>query len=105
MHRTAEYGIAAHWKYKLGKGGKDLFDDKLRWIRQIIENGNEYHSAGELIADVKGDLSTEEVFVFTPRGDIKNLPLGSTVKWSALRWTAESFRLITLSKRARGLRF
>ena len=79
MHRTAEYGIAAHWKYKLGKGGKDLFDDKLRWIRQIIENGNEYHSAGELIADVKGDLSTEEVFVFTPRGDIKNLPLGSTV--------------------------
>ncbi len=79
MHRTAEYGIAAHWKYKLGKGGKDLFDDKLRWIRQIIEHGNESHSAGELIADVKGDLSTEEVFVFTPRGDIKNLPLGSTV--------------------------
>lgn len=79
MHQTAEYGIAAHWKYKLGKGGKDRLDEKLSWIHRMIETGEESDTAEELVASIKGDLSMEEVYVFTPRGDIKSLPNGSTV--------------------------
>ena len=79
MHRTAEYGIAAHWKYKLGKGGKDNLDAKLSWIHRMIETGESTDTAEDLVATIKGDLSIEEVYVFTPRGDIKSLPNGSTV--------------------------
>lgn len=79
MHKTAEYGIAAHWKYKLGKGGKDRLDAKLSWIHRIIETGEESDTPEDLVATIKGDLSVEEVYVFTPRGDIKSLPTGSTV--------------------------
>lgn len=79
MHRTAEYGIAAHWKYKLGKGGKDNLDAGLSWIHQILETGEESASAEDMVANVKGDLSIEEVYVFTPKGDVKSLPSGSTV--------------------------
>lgn len=79
MHRTAEYGIAAHWKYKLGRGGKDSLDDKLSWIHRMIETGEETDTAEDLVASIKGDLSIEEVYVFTPKGDIKSLPVGSTV--------------------------
>lgn len=79
MHRTAEYGIAAHWKYKLGKGGKDILDEKLSWIHRMIETGESTDTAEDLVASIKGDLSVEEVYVFTPKGDIKSLPNGSTV--------------------------
>ncbi len=79
MHRTAEYGIAAHWKYKMGKGGKDSLDAGLSWIHSMIEMGEESDSAEDLVANIKGDLSIEEVYVFTPKGDVKNLPSGSTV--------------------------
>ncbi len=79
MHRTAEYGIAAHWKYKLGKGGKDDMDEKLSWIHRMIETGESTDTAEDLVASIKGDLSVEEVYVFTPKGDIKSLPTGSTV--------------------------
>lgn len=79
MHRTAEYGIAAHWKYKLGKGGKDRMDNQLEWVHRILEAGNETENAEELVQNIKGDLSVEEVYVFTPRGDVKSLPKGSTV--------------------------
>lgn len=79
MHRTAEFGIAAHWKYKLGKGGKDGIDDRLEWIHRIIENDNESDNPEELVSTIKGDLSAEEVFVMTPRGDVKSLPKGATV--------------------------
>ncbi|MCM1115170.1 MAG: bifunctional (p)ppGpp synthetase/guanosine-3',5'-bis(diphosphate) 3'-pyrophosphohydrolase [Clostridium sp.] len=79
MHRTAEFGIAAHWKYKLGKGGKDEIDNRLEWIHRMIENGNETDNAEELVSTIKGDLSAEEVFIFTPRGDVKSLPKGATV--------------------------
>ena len=78
MHRTAEYGIAAHWKYKLGTSGKDSLDASLQWINNMIENDNPDSSA-ELISTIKGDLSMDEVYVFTPRGDVKSLPRGSTV--------------------------
>ena len=78
MHRTAEYGIAAHWKYKLGKSGKDSLDASLQWINSMIENDNP-DSAAELISTIKGDLSMDEIYVLTPRGDVKSLPRGSTV--------------------------
>lgn len=79
MHRTAEFGIAAHWKYKLGKGGKDEMDNRLEWINRMLETGNNTDTAEELVANIKGDLSVDEVFVFTPKGDVKSLPKGSTV--------------------------
>lgn len=78
MHRTAEYGIAAHWKYKLGKGGKDNLDASLQWINSMIENDNS-DNAAELISTIKGDLSMDEIYVLTPQGDVKSLPRGSTI--------------------------
>lgn len=83
MHHTAEYGIAAHWKYKLGMSAKDsdnaALDDRLAWIRQMLENQAESEDVTDLVHSIKSDLIPEEVFVFTPRGDVINLPLGSTV--------------------------
>ncbi|MBQ7739654.1 MAG: bifunctional (p)ppGpp synthetase/guanosine-3',5'-bis(diphosphate) 3'-pyrophosphohydrolase [Eubacterium sp.] len=78
MHKTAEYGIAAHWKYKIGKGGKDKLDDSLKWINNVLDNDNT-DDASELIANIKGDLALDEIYVFTPKGDVKCLPRGSTV--------------------------
>ncbi|MBQ9517526.1 MAG: bifunctional (p)ppGpp synthetase/guanosine-3',5'-bis(diphosphate) 3'-pyrophosphohydrolase [Eubacterium sp.] len=78
MHKTAEYGIAAHWKYKLGKGGTDKLDESLKWINSLIENENS-DDKSEIIANIKGDLSIDEIYVFTPRGDVKCLPRGATV--------------------------
>ncbi|MBQ7203020.1 MAG: bifunctional (p)ppGpp synthetase/guanosine-3',5'-bis(diphosphate) 3'-pyrophosphohydrolase [Eubacterium sp.] len=78
MHKTAEFGIAAHWKYKLGKGGKDSLDEKLKWINSVLENENS-EDASDIITTIKGDLSIDEVYVFTPKGDVKCLPKGATV--------------------------
>ena len=83
MHRTAEYGIAAHWKYKLGmndgKAGKDSMEKRLMWVRQILEDERDSQDATDLIRSIKTDLAPEEVFVFTPKGEVINLPVGSTV--------------------------
>lgn len=79
MHRTAEYGIAAHWKYKIGKGGEDNFDTSLQWIHKMLENGDSADNAEDMVMSIKGDLSIDEIYVFTPRGDVKSLPKGSTV--------------------------
>ncbi len=80
MHRTAEFGIAAHWKYKLGvSGGKQTFDDNLRWIREMLEAQQESGDAREIVSSIKTDLITDEVFVYTPKGDVVNVPVGSTV--------------------------
>ncbi|MDQ5984060.1 MAG: GTP pyrophosphokinase [Eubacteriales bacterium SKADARSKE-1] len=80
MHRTAEYGIAAHWKYKLGlKGGQTDFEQQLSWIKNMIENQVDSEDAIDLMRTIKSDLVPEEVFVLTPRGDVINLPLGATV--------------------------
>ena len=83
MHHTAEYGIAAHWKYKLGMSARDAdnaaLDDRLAWIRQMLENQAESEDVTDLVHSIKSDLIPEEVFVFTPKGDVVNLPLGSTV--------------------------
>ncbi len=80
MHHTAEYGIAAHWKYKLGMSGKeDSFEKRLSWIRQMLDNERDSGDATDLVRMIKSDLVPEEVFVFTPRGDVISLPAGATV--------------------------
>lgn len=82
MHHTAEYGIAAHWKYKLGlKSGdkKDRLEDRVAWVRQLLETQSESGDATDLIRSIKTDIAPEEVFVFTPKGDVIRLPVGSTV--------------------------
>lgn len=79
MHYTAEYGIAAHWKYKEGIQGKDRFDSRLAWIRQIIEAQQETNDVEEIVRTIKSDLSPEDVFAFTPKGDMITLPVNSTV--------------------------
>jgi guanosine-3',5'-bis(diphosphate) 3'-pyrophosphohydrolase len=78
MHRVAEFGIAAHWTYK-EKGGKDDgFDEKLSWLRSLLEWQNEVGDAESFVDTVKIDLFQDEVYVFTPKGDVLNLPAGST---------------------------
>ncbi len=79
MHYTAEYGVAAHWRYKLGLQKKDNLDEKLAWMRQFIENQKDVDDAEDIVRSIKTDLSSEEVFVFTPKGDVIALPLGATV--------------------------
>lgn len=78
MHRTAEYGIAAHWKYKEGTMKSDKFDEKLTWLRQLLEWQKDMKDPKEFMESLKIDLFTDEVFVFTPKGDVINLPNGST---------------------------
>ncbi len=78
MHRVAEYGIAAHWQYKEGTDKKTEADTKLEWIRQLLEIQNSVVDTDDFMRTLKIDLFADEVFVFTPRGDIVNLPAGST---------------------------
>jgi guanosine-3',5'-bis(diphosphate) 3'-pyrophosphohydrolase len=78
MHRTAEYGIAAHWKYKEGNLKSDNFDEKLTWLRQLMEWQKDLKDPREFMETLKVDLFTDEVYVFTPKGDVINLPNGST---------------------------
>jgi GTP pyrophosphokinase len=77
MHRTAEYGIAAHWLFKEGKGPDEL-DRHLTWFRQLIELQQDAHTPEEFLEFLKVDLYQDEIFVFTPRGDVKRLPKGAT---------------------------
>ncbi len=77
MHRTAEYGIAAHWRYKEKTRDDIEFEEKLSWLRQLLEWQQELKDAHEFMEHVKIDLFTDEVFVFTPRGDVIDLPAGS----------------------------
>ena len=78
MDEMAEYGVAAHWKYKEGIGGHDKLDDRLAWVRQLLENQRVSEDSGNLLHDLKSDLLPEEVFAFTPKGDVINLPAGAT---------------------------
>ena len=78
MHRTAEYGIAAHWKYKEGKKSSSDFDEKLAWLRQLLEWQSDLKDAREFMESLKIDLFTDEVFVFTPKGDVVDLRKGAT---------------------------
>lgn len=83
MHYSAEYGIAAHWKYKLGlapgKSDKKAMQEQIESLRKTIENQLQSEDATDIIKNIKNDLSQDEVFVFTPKGDLMNLPNGSTV--------------------------
>ena len=76
MHRIAEEGIAAHWAYKEGKTGKD--EQNFAWLRQLMEWQQDLKDPREFLETVKVDLFTDEVFVFTPKGDVRSLPQGST---------------------------
>ncbi len=78
MHYTAEYGIAAHWKYKEGLQGKNELGEKLTWVRQMLELQEDSDDSKEFMDSLKLDLFRNEVFVFTPNGDVINLPAGST---------------------------
>ncbi len=78
MHYTAEFGIAAHWKYKAGIQGKDKLEERLAWVRHIIENQQD-DGAEDIVKTIKTDLAIDDVFVFTPKGDVKSLPMGSTI--------------------------
>ncbi|MGN0171717.1 MAG: RelA/SpoT family protein [Acutalibacteraceae bacterium] len=79
MHYTAEYGIAAHWKYKLGIQKKDKIEERLAWVRQFIESQKDVDDTSDIVRSIKTDLSSDDVFVFTPKGDVISLPVGSTV--------------------------
>jgi GTP pyrophosphokinase len=78
MHRTADFGVAAHWRYKEG-GGADAFDRKLAWLRQqMFDWHTDARDANEFLRSVTNDLFADQVFVFTPRGEVIDLPAGST---------------------------
>lgn len=80
MHHTAEYGIAAHWKYKEGITDNDSkMEERLAWIRQILDSQSTTEDATDIVRSIKVDLSQEDVFAVTPKGDVINLPVGSTV--------------------------
>ena len=78
MHRSAEFGIAAHWRYKQTEVGGKLGPDDLGWLRQLVEWQRETEDPGEFLESLRYDLGSTEVFVFTPRGDVIALPSGST---------------------------
>ena len=78
MHRVSEVGIAAHWRYKEGSRGDRDYDAKLAWVRQLMDWQRDVSDATEFVDAVKLDIFQDQVFVFTPKGDVKDLPAGST---------------------------
>ena len=78
MHHVAEYGVAAHWRYKEGETKDMQFEDRVAWLRQLIEWHRELSGAEEFLESVKTDIFIDQVFVYTPKGEIKDLPKGST---------------------------
>ena len=78
MHEEAEYGIAAHWKYKSGEKSGQSIDEKLRWIAQLLDTSDENRDPDEFMHSFKTDIFHDETFVFTPKGDVISLPQGST---------------------------
>jgi len=78
MHHVAEYGVAAHWRYKDGEKRDMRFEDKVGWLRQLIDWHRELSGAEEFLESVKTDIFIDQVFVYTPLGEIKDLPRGST---------------------------
>jgi guanosine-3',5'-bis(diphosphate) 3'-pyrophosphohydrolase len=78
MHEVAEAGIAAHWRYKEGSRGDRRYDEKLAWVRQLIDWQREVADATEFVEGLKLEVFQDQVFVFTPKGDVKDLPNGAT---------------------------
>ncbi len=79
MHNTAQYGVAAHWKYKAGLKGSVAGEKRFDWIRQLLERQQEADDVEQITDAIKTDLAPDEVFVFSPKGDVFSLPMGSTV--------------------------
>ena len=79
MHHVAEYGVAAHWKYKSGEHSKEEIDKKLEWIARLIETEDDARDPDEFLQAIKTDIFQEETYIFTPKGDLIALPQGSTV--------------------------
>ncbi|MBQ9155721.1 MAG: bifunctional (p)ppGpp synthetase/guanosine-3',5'-bis(diphosphate) 3'-pyrophosphohydrolase [Eubacterium sp.] len=97
MHRTAEYGIAAHWKYKEGGGSINKEEEKLAWLRRILEWQQDMSDNQEFLTAIKSDLDlfTEQVYCFTPQGDVKTLPAGSTpIDFAYMIHTAVGNRMV-----------
>lgn len=78
MHHFAEYGVASHWRYKEGDKANGKFEEKLGWLRQLVDWHRELTGAEEFLESVKTDIFNDQVFVFTPKGEIKDLPQGAT---------------------------
>ena len=78
MHTLAEYGIAAHWRYKEGGKGDTNYESKLAWVRQLMEWQHDVADATEFVESLKVDVFQDQVFVFTPKGEVKDLPSGAT---------------------------
>jgi GTP pyrophosphokinase len=78
MHRIAEFGVAAHWRYKEGEKKDMHFEERIGWLRQLIEWHRELSGAEEFLESVKTDIFIDQVFIYTPKGEIKDLPKGST---------------------------
>ncbi|MFA5308722.1 MAG: bifunctional (p)ppGpp synthetase/guanosine-3',5'-bis(diphosphate) 3'-pyrophosphohydrolase [Dehalococcoidales bacterium] len=78
MHHVAEYGVASHWRYKKGDTKDVKFEDRVAWLRQLIEWHRELSGAEEFLESVKTDIFIDQVFVYTPKGEIKDLPRGAT---------------------------
>ncbi len=79
MDGLAEYGVAAHWKYKAGLQGQDKLEERMAWVRQLLESQRDTEDGTSLLSDIKRELIPEEVYVFTPKGDVIDLPSGATV--------------------------
>ena len=78
MHRLAEYGVAAHWMYKEGQATDERFEEKMTWLRQLLEWQREVSGAEEYVESFKTDIFKNQVFVYTPKGELKELPAGAT---------------------------
>jgi len=78
MHKIAEYGIAAHWKYKEGVSGQSPYDNYIAWLRSLVEQMRDVNKPAQFITSIKTELAPEEIYVFTPKGDLKVLPEGAT---------------------------
>lgn len=78
MHKLAEYGVAAHWLYKEGQSNDTRFEEKMTWLRQLLEWQRDVSGAEEFVESFKTDIFQNQVFVYTPKGELKELPAGST---------------------------
>ena len=78
MHQSSEYGVASHWLYKEGQAQVAPFEQKMNWMRQLLDWQRDVSGAEEFLENVKADLFPDQVFVYTPKGDVKELPTGST---------------------------
>ncbi len=79
MDKMAEYGVAAHWKYKAKVSGDEELENRISWVRRLLERQRENEDVADLLRDIKNELLPDQVFAFTPKGDVINLPMGATV--------------------------